>query len=78
MAVRRQQSVLDQVTQQGLARQLAGVEMAPGSKESTRLRLVALLQGVAHVGEVVTELAKPQRQVEHADVEQQSQQEAHL
>ena len=63
--------MLDHVAQQLGARQLARVEMAPLGEQAPRLDLVAALERVADVGEVVAELAKAERQVQHRDVEGQ-------
>ena len=74
MAVRGQQRVLDHVAQQLGARQLARIEVAPLGEQAARLDLVAALERLADVGEVVAELAKAERQVQHRDVERQRQQ----
>jgi hypothetical protein len=67
VAVRRQQRMLDHVAQQLGAGQFARVEVAPLGEQAARLVLVATVQGIADVGVVVAELAKAQREVEHAD-----------
>jgi len=76
MAVCGQQRVLDDVAQQLGARQLAGVQVAPLGQQPTGLVFVTALQRLADVGEVVAELTEAQRQVDHADVEHQRQQQA--
>ena len=69
--MRGQQRVLDHVAQQFGARQLGRVEVAPLGEQLARLELVAALERGADVGEVVAELAKAQREVQHDDVEEQ-------
>ena len=69
--MRRQQGMLDHVAQQFGGRQLAGIEMAPLAQEPARLDLVAVVERLADVGEVVAELAKAERQVEDGDVERE-------
>ena len=76
MAVRGQQRMLDDMAQQLGARQLAGIEMAPLLQHRARALFLALLERVADVGEVMAELAKTQRQVEHHQIPQQGQQHA--
>ena len=69
VAVRGEQRMLDHVAQEFGRRQLARVEVAPLGEQATRLELVAAVEGGADVGEVVAELAKAEREVEHGDVE---------
>jgi hypothetical protein len=76
VAVRRQQRVFDHVAQHLGARQFAGVEVAPFGQALTRQVLVAAVERVADVGEVVAELTKTQREVQHPHVDGQCQQQA--
>ena len=71
VAMRGEQRVLDQVAEELRRRQLARIEMPPLGEQSARLDLVAALERGADVGEVVAELAKAERQVEHRDVERE-------
>ena len=57
-------------------RQLARVKVPPLTEQAPRLILLATRERVANVGEVVTELAKAERQIEHPDVDGQSQSQA--
>ena len=76
MPVRGQQRMLHHVAQDFGARQLAGIEMQPFGQQAAHLVLVATVERVAHVGEVVAELAKAQREVQHCHVEGHGQQQA--
>ena len=78
MTVRGQQRMFDHVAQELGARQLAGIQVAPLREQAARLVLVAALEGIADVGEVVAELAEAQRQVEHRHVEGERQQQAEV
>ena len=72
--MRGEQRVLDQVAQELLRRQLAGIEVPPFGQQAPRLDLVSALERVADVGEVVAELAKAERHVQDGDVECQAEQ----
>ena len=74
MAMRGQQRMLDHVTDQLHARQLAGVQVAPLRQVLTGGFVVATVQRVADVREVVAELAEAEREVEHQHVHAQRQQ----
>jgi hypothetical protein len=50
--------------------------MAPFAEQPARLDLVAVVERLADVGEVMAELAKAERQVEHRDVEGEAEQAA--
>ena len=63
MAVRRQQRVLDHMTQQLGARQLAGVEVPPLGQQAARLQFIAPFERRTQVGKVVAELPKAEREV---------------
>ena len=73
MPVRGEQRLLDHMAQQFGARQLARVQVTPFGQPLARLRLVAALQRVADVGEVVTELPKAERDVEDEHAPRQRQ-----
>ena len=72
-----EQRMLDDVAQQLGARQLARDEMPPFGEQQPGTILVAALERVADVGEVMAELAKAERQVQHRDVEEQREQRAY-
>ena len=59
--------MLDHMAQQFGARQLTRVEVAPIGEPLARGDVVAVLERVANVGEVMAELAKPERHIQHAD-----------
>ncbi len=70
MAVRGQHGVFDDVAHDLAAWQLAHVHPLPLREQLARKRLVSRIERVANAGEVVAELAEPQRDVEHGDAPQ--------
>src|SRR4029078_13103257 len=63
-----------QVAQEVVGGELARVEMTPFGEKVPRDGLIATLERGADVGEVVAELAKAERKVEHSDVENEAEQ----
>mmetsp|Transcript_16246 Transcript_16246/g.45318 ORF Transcript_16246/g.45318 Transcript_16246/m.45318 type:complete len:375 (+) Transcript_16246:210-1334(+) len=78
MAVRRQQRMLDDMTDEFGARQLAGVQMAPFREQLAGRGVIAALHRIPDVGVVVAELAEAQGQIEHQHIECQRQQQAEV
>ena len=58
VTVRGEQRLLDEVAQKFAGRQLACIEMTPLAEQAPRLDLVATVERIANVGEVVAELPK--------------------
>ena len=74
----RKQRMLDEVAQKFGGRQLACVEVSPLCEQAPGLDFVVSLERVSDVGEVVRELAEPEREIEHRHVEGQAEQAVHM
>ena len=66
MAVRLQRRMLDHLAQQLLARQAIGFNATPARQLGAGRLLITRLERLPDRGEMVTELAESQRQVQHA------------
>ncbi len=76
MPVRSQQRMFDHMAQHLGVWQLAGIQVQPFGQQAPHLVVVAVVQRLAQIGEVVAELAEAQRQVEHHHIEGHRQQQA--
>ncbi len=76
MPVRRNDRMLDHVAHDFAARQLGGIDALPVRQQRARERLIALVERVADVGEMVAELAKAERHVEHRNAPQHGKRQA--
>ena len=77
MPVRRQNRIFDHVAHHLAARQVARIHLLPVGQTFARTLLVAFLQRIADTREMVAELAKTQRDVEHRHVPEHGDRPAH-
>lgn len=70
VTVRRDHRMLDDMPHDLAARQIRRIDVLPVRQQRPRERLVAVFQRVANAGEMVAELAKSQRCIEHGNAPQ--------
>ena len=67
MAVRGKHRIFNHVAHDFTARQFTRIDLAPLRQQLARGGFIAVVQGIAYVGEIVAELAKTQRDIENGD-----------
>ena len=68
MPVCSQYGIFDHMADDLAARDIAGINLLPIGQKLSGQGLVATVQGIANIGEVVAELPKPQCQLQNQDV----------